>query len=355
VLVGKWQLLLFGLMCVVIVYFSIPSKEQVGDLYYRSYLYKKAYQVFNSYYQQGTTRLTSLKHLRDIHLIYGRTGDAITVQKRLLALRPRNRQYQERLIELYQWSNQPFEQLKFKEAQLAQMTGAEHEQMLNQLGNDYRWLQRFKDADRIFAQLQKSNNLSYLFNILNYYMATQQEKKSHQLLIRLEMINQLPDNLREVLAHLLYLKKEYRKSARHYRILYNREVATTTKQKGGANLASFLKGGEHFLLRSRYFYRLVEIYQLLGEYGTILEMYQHLITYFPSKLSFRFEMVDYLISWQMEERATLLLNSIEEIVNQDPSRYTKELKRLGELYSTLSKDQRALEIYYQLLDLLPQR
>lgn len=169
--------ILIAVILVALIIATIPSMDRFAEILFKIGMREKGLEIVQKILDRNENNLIALKQLRDHHLHVGNVADALEVQKRLVKIKPKNEQYLLKLEELYDWNRMPYQKLLSHEKRLFLVSSEKREDFLNDLANGYRWLRKYKDANRVFQQLAQTKKLDYRENVMSYYLTTRQTDK----------------------------------------------------------------------------------------------------------------------------------------------------------------------------------
>lgn len=187
ILFRPWQAIIFIAIALVIIFFSIPTRRDLGMYYFNSYEYDKAMDYLVAEGKVNSNDVFVLKKLKEYALIQGNVEKAFETQLQLLALKPKNLEYLIEAEKLSDWTNRPHKKVELKEirAHLVKETNLkEYKALLSEVANGYRYLKDFKSADRAFEELGQYNDKRYLEASIQYFLARKNANEAEELLAR---------------------------------------------------------------------------------------------------------------------------------------------------------------------------
>lgn len=299
----------------------------------------------------GAAELNALKGMREYYLHKGNLKEALHAQIQLFELRPRNLEYIETLADLYDWNGFALKKAKTLELKLPLISEKEREKLAFQLGQDYRYLKQFDDANRMFALLSPLQGQDRLSYIAQYYLSTKQEEPAFLVLQSLEKSGLILDELREQLVDIYVDKKQYREAIEQLLVLFGGSV----EYKKLFGSADFIENQERVNERRIDLGKIIQYYGVLGKNDVLLEIFKKLSQLDPDEIEHYFEIAHFQIKTKDRDAAMVTAKKIEELLSK--KRAAKEnlvaseeyMQRLANLYGDLSLTEDSVKIYSQLL------
>ncbi len=179
ILFGRTPIFAFLLFIGIITYFTIPTKTQLGMIYFNSFQYEKALEYLSESESVAEGNVLVLKKIKDYFTLQGNIKKALEVMEKLYQLRPHNMEYLLEVETLADWNQLPEKKLYYQEIRADLIEDNIEKQKLKlQIAQGYRYLRNFKEADRMFGELGKSDNRIILENTINYYLTTKQAENA---------------------------------------------------------------------------------------------------------------------------------------------------------------------------------
>ncbi len=196
----------------VLVYFTIPSYNRLGEIHFQSFQYEKAKVYFEKALnvndktslfleKSGRPGPSVFINLRECFLAQGDLDKAIESQELLIKVLPKNMEELKRLEELYVWNSQPYESLLTKKKRALFYDSELKTMLLTEVLQGLRWLKKHEDANEVAILLQPE--LKSADERLEYYIATDQYEKV------IQTIDRLPAEDRNSFKSLLIKAKSY--------------------------------------------------------------------------------------------------------------------------------------------------
>ncbi|MBT3981816.1 MAG: tetratricopeptide repeat protein [Bacteriovoracaceae bacterium] len=160
--IGKGMVVVFIFSVVVAVLATIPSDLKLGMTYFNSYDFESAFHYLVKVNKADSKNIFALKKIKDYFVVQGDLQKAIDIQKKVVALRPKNQEYIGELKKLSDWDRRPVDALKARELSFKFFKGEELYLEKTKVAEGYRYLKMYVDADRIFSEIlgsQLPNNL----------------------------------------------------------------------------------------------------------------------------------------------------------------------------------------------------
>lgn len=368
------QFMLFVVSIVSVLILSVPSNLQMGSDYFDSFEYDKAFEYFSKAQKKDEMNLGNLKRLKEYFLVKGETEKAMLLQEKLVLLRPQNVHYIQDMEKLYDWNLMPYEKLQAEEKEAALVNPTEAKRLYKEIAEGYRWLKKYKDANRIYLKLLQYNDPEISEMAVGYFTSTMQSGNSLQLLQDVSNKTKKPLYLRW-LAEVEESEGRFLKANEYYQKIlsnalgknfnldqipqYNKRVLTdhiSYFQQISKNLLSAGKVPESEKLQSDLAASLPEntlltydlgyYYQDKGEGERALEVFKTLekrITN-PDKVFGICNTYSYL---KFESEANRCLQKLSTKFNRN----IMYLEALGESYERLGQKAEALKVYEKILQL----
>ena len=156
-----------------ILLYSIPSDYELALFHAMSFESDKAKPFIRRAATKEPNSAVTLRHLADVLEAQGKIDEAIALTEKLTKLKPRNRQYWDRLLRLLIWRGKEFEALQVREKLLESGLEPMSRKKMLELSQDFEWLQKYEDANRIYHRMRKLQLYSRedVNNILRVYFA----------------------------------------------------------------------------------------------------------------------------------------------------------------------------------------
>ena len=206
-------------------FFTFPSFEKMGLLYFNSYKYEEAINFFEKINHFKENNVSVLNKLKDYFLLQGNVERAILSQKRITELLPKNIKYLEELAKLYSWNQKPLENLKTREKVVALSPKGTKENELLEILEEYRWLRAYNDSDRIALSLQESTNPKVLIEVLKYYLSTHHNDRIISLAQKLSKINGPNVDYYTYVAQSYELSKDFPNAIKFYMAAVAKDIS----------------------------------------------------------------------------------------------------------------------------------
>ncbi|GAB4013004.1 MAG: hypothetical protein Fur0010_09420 [Bdellovibrio sp.] len=384
ILYKPWQFIFFICLIVLATILSIPSSERLGMIYFDSYQYDKALVYFKKVNSLNENNIPTLKKLKEYFLIKGSVEEALEVQKKLCALRPKNVEYLVELEKLYDWSQKPSQKLATMRKRAELLSDENKRSLYVEILNGYRWLRDYQSADEVAKYimvdpiLKTSQNL--VDQVIEYFLAT---RKSEEAIHLLEIkILQSPDDQKS----LEWLSESYR-----FQGDFLKSIEILLRLLGSnerkLNIVDQIKTIEVDQIKRRF--NVVEsiIDGLIKskQHKQVQEVREYLFKIFPEDPEIRFALAEtyysnkeipqalemYLSLFTVKDdlpkylyQAALRLREVGKI--QDALRFMEKLIKfypdvitylefLGDLYEQNGEKRKAIETYFKILELKKRR
>ena len=368
------QFIIFVVSIVSVMILSVPSNLQMGSDYFESFEYDKAFEYFSKAQKKDEMNLGNLKRLKEYFLVKGETEKAMLLQEKLVLLRPQNIHYIQDMEKLYDWNLMPYEKLQAEEKEAALVNPAEAKKLYKEIAEGYRWLKKYKDANRIYLKLLQYNDPEISEMAVGYFTSTMQSGNSLQLLQDVSNKTKKPlylrwlaeveesenrflkanDYYQQILSNALGKKfqldqvSQYDKKILNAHISYLQQIAknlisagkVSESEKLQSDMASSLP--ENTLLT----YDLGYYYQDKGEDKRALEVFQGLEKRLTSSDKI-FGICNTYSYLKFESESNRCLQKLSKKHNRN----IMYLEALGESYERLGKKAEALKVYERILQL----
>tara|TARA_R110000868_G_scaffold136049_5_gene348807 strand:- start:1010 stop:3793 length:2784 start_codon:yes stop_codon:yes gene_type:complete len=187
-IIDRKLMILFITIIVLVTIVSIPSNSKLGEIYFKSYKYELALEYFNKSKALDSDSPKTLRQLKDYFLVQGQVEKALQMQIKICEVLTRSKKDMLELVQLNEWTNKPYEALRAKERYAALLDPEEKTILLHQIGQGYRWLRKYADADRIAESLSYSERIDYLIADLEYYVSSSNFEKVIELTTKLRRL-----------------------------------------------------------------------------------------------------------------------------------------------------------------------
>tara|TARA_R110000868_G_scaffold154736_1_gene380908 strand:- start:22774 stop:25533 length:2760 start_codon:yes stop_codon:yes gene_type:complete len=189
-------MVLFVTIIILVTIISVPSNSKLGEIYFKSYKYDLALEYFNKSKSLDSDSPKTLRQLKEYFLVQGEVEKALQMQVKICEVLTRSKKDLLELVQLYEWTNKPYEALRAKERYAALLPNTERIELLHQIGQGYRWLRKYSDADRVASSLEDSEKIDYLIADLEYYVSSSNFEKVIELTERLKKLGLKSDKFK---------------------------------------------------------------------------------------------------------------------------------------------------------------
>ncbi|PJB52402.1 MAG: hypothetical protein CO099_12830 [Bdellovibrio sp. CG_4_9_14_3_um_filter_39_7] len=383
ILYRPWQFITFVAIVLTVAFFSIPTSEKLGQIYFDSYQYDKALIYFNKVNTLDENNIPTLKKLKEYFLIQGSVPEALEVQKKLVFLRPKNISYLEELEQLYDWNQQPVLKIQTMKKRADLLPMNERIEIYIEMFSGLRWLRNYEEADRLaeFIQLDPILNSNVNLNelIIEYYLATKKSEEAIHLLEKNVIKNPSDTRSIERVAEAYRFEKNYEQSI----VYYQRLIGISENDSSLVNsVAINIEKLKSTMIVKNFssIELIIDGLLKMKRNDLALSVRQVLIKALPEDPYLKFILIESYLNNNMQDEAIKLLEGfefesiknadsiynaasqlndigkpeiavrlMEKLVEKFP-RQSSYLEFLGDLYEKLGRKDKAIEIYFKILD-----
>ncbi len=385
ILFGRAPILLFVIIVIGVTILSIPSKSKLGQIYFDSYEYEKAYEYLSEVKATDKTNVIVLRKIKDYFILQGNIKQALEVMQSLYSHRPHNLDYIKELEVLAGWNELPELQLKYRElrANLLPEKSKEKESLLIEVAQGFRYLRNFKEANRVFKTLEGTRNKEAYDVLINYYLGTKQAQKAVIAIENYKNFFSEKASLSTVDKYNTYLYQSFSVLDKHEEAIEQALKIVGVSDYINESYPNSIENVEKKVLkRNLYFIRgIVYHYTKLGQTKNVEKLMTFLSLKFPEDNELTFELGEFYITQKEISKAEITFDKLlkKENLNRDElvdlserfydinqkkksiivmdrllRRYPKNRsywKRMGELYEEVGEKEKALEAFLKLLEL----
>lgn len=379
-----WQFFSFIAIVIIVAFLSIPSSEKLGQIYFDSYQYDKALVYFNKVNSLEENNIPTLKKLKEYFLIQGAVPDALEVQKKLVFLRPKNVTYLEELEQLYDWNQQPILKINTMKKRADLLPTLQRIELYEDMLSGLRWLRNYDEADQlarfiqIDSELKKDINLNEI--VIEYYLAT---KKSDEAIYLLALnVIKNPNDTRSIerVAEAYRFEKNYEESIHFYQRLMGiseNDIGSIDNVAKNVSKLSTLKIVQNLGTVELIIDGLLK----MSRPEIVMNVRKVLIKALPDDPNLKFVLIDSYLKNNMTGEAIKLLKGFEfeslkyssaiyeaasllndigkpelavKLMERLVERYPNQssyLEFLGDLYEKIGLKEKAINIYFKILEL----
>lgn len=330
-IIDRKLLILFVVIISLITLLSIPSNSKLGEIYFKSYRYELALEYFNKSKTLDANSPKTLRQLKDYFLVQGEVDKALQLQVKICEVLTRSKKDLEELSRLYEWTNRPYESLKTKERLAALMSSEERNVALHHIGQGYRWLRKYDDADRVVNSLDNSERIDYLISDLEYYVSSSNFKKVIDLTNRLRRLGVNSDKFKLL-------------QAQSYEVQGQIPEAIIAYKKYLSNDPSFHHYDAYKIVPNEKFYKnnlrtyekIIDLHQRQKDDTILVDLYEEIFKVNPNDYETALSAI--VLHYKKNEIAQMI-SLLDKVYNSHNSR---DLYRSGDLLRLLKESKRAL-------------
>ncbi len=329
----QFSLFILGIISAMIL--TIPSNVQMGSDYFDSFQYEKAFKYFAKVQKNDALNLNNLKRLKDYYLVKGEIDKAMVLQEKLVKLKPQNLHYWQDMENLYTWNLKPYEKLQAKEHEAALMPEKEAKSLYLEIAEGYRWLKKYKDANRIFDKLLQYDDPLILDIATSYYTSTKQIVTAKKLL---EKMGETKPVYYRWLAEVAESDEKYAEANVYYQKILNSFFGKKVSLEN-LNLLPKNQLEENI----SYFQRIRTNLQKMGDDRASEKLQEDLSAILPHNLLLTYDLGYYQVDRGEKDMATATFKKILTI-----ERNPEKILKVCEVLSGIGKEVESNECYFNL-------
>jgi tetratricopeptide (TPR) repeat protein len=334
-------------MIVSMLILTIPDDSKLGLIYFNSFKYDEALYYFDRAKNQNIATVSVLKKMTDYFVIQGELDKAITSQKKITKILPKNLYHTKELSKLYDWNNQPKESLIIQEKIIKIENKEDKYLKLLDIQQGYIWLREFKEADRVGRVIFSSDKIKILEKNLNFYLSAKDQKEVIKHIAKItKLAGKKNRQLQKYLAQSYELNKDYNKAIENY-ILYMKNVEKIKAPTKDSFILNFnIKQLNKYTATIE---RILSLHQQLGNNRQVAKIYKDYYTVDSSKFDMGLDAAEIYLK----------LSEIQEVESILPKIYkvnsAKRLFRAGHIYLELKDYDKSIKFFERVLLLYPHK
>ena len=340
------RLILFLSFILSLVILTIPDDSKLGEIYFNSFKYDEALYYFDRAKNQDVSSVSVLKKMKAYFVIQGELKKAITSQKKITKILPKNIFHIKELAKLYDWNNQPKMSLNTREKVIQLENKKSRYKELLDVQQGYVWLREYKEAERIGQMIYESNDIKDLEKNLAFYLAIKNQKEVIKHINKISKLSGKKNyRLQKYLAQSYELNKEYKLAINNY-IEYMRDLEKIKKnEEKDTFILEFSK--KQLNKHQTTIERIVLLYDTLGERKKIAKINRDYYTIDESKYDLGLDAAEIYLELKDLESIKIILPKIYSVNS------AKRLFRAGHIYLELKDFDQSIKFFERVLKLYP--
>lgn len=197
----------------------------MGVIYFKSFEYDKALDYFNKAKSTQVQNPLILEKMKDYFIIEGDLDKALTSQKKITELLPKNIGQWQELIKLYNWNNMTYQALKAQFKVVSLRPKKDKYQKLLNISKGYQWLRKWDDATAIAKMIYQSDEPKILEENLKYFLTIGDTNFVIKHIHKLEKLTKDTAQYKYYLSQVYRLKKDYKNAIINLLIMFGNDQA----------------------------------------------------------------------------------------------------------------------------------